>query len=47
MGENNPKSYLRVYSRRRAKGEDIFSLIHSNCVVADDLRGERKHFENG
>jgi len=46
MGENNPKSCLRVYNRRRAKGEDIFSLIHSNCVMADDLRGEIKHRES-
>jgi hypothetical protein len=26
------------------KGEDIFS-IHSNFVMADDLRSEIKHFE--
>lgn len=45
MGENNPEPSLRVYNRHRAKGVDIFSLIHSNCIMAEDLRGEMKYFE--
>jgi hypothetical protein len=47
IGENNPKPSLGIYSRRRVKGEDIFSIynIYSNFVIVEDLRREMKHFE--
>jgi len=47
IGENNPEPSLGVYGRRRVKGEDIFSIhsIHSNFIMAEDLRREMKHFE--
>ena len=45
MGENTPEPSLGVYGRRRAKGEDIFSLIYSNCIIAQDLGREINHFE--
>ena len=47
IGENNPELSLRIYGRRRVKGEDIFSIysIYSNFVIVEDLRREIKHFE--
>jgi len=44
IGENNAEPSLRGYCRSRVQGEAIFS-IHSNFVMADDLRCEVKHFE--
>ena len=44
IGKNNPKPSLGVYSQRRIKEENIFS-IYSNFIIVEDLRYKMKYFK--
>ena len=42
---NDPKPLFKLYKGCRAEREDIFSLLYSKFIMAEDLRHEKKHSE--
>jgi hypothetical protein len=43
---NNLKPFFRVCDRCREKRSHILDLIHIKCVMVEDLRRDRKHFDS-
>jgi hypothetical protein len=42
---NDPNPFFGLYKGYKAEREDIFSLLYSKFVMAEDLRHKKKHSE--